>query len=156
VILEALGAPILWSAQHFTLIPPPPTPAIEKPEIDTKEVRFRWKSLGEGVTYRFQMSTDNEFKNIVMDKKVELPEITLPKPKEAGMVKRTYEIKQNLDVERLNNPYLLHPEDYDTQQELFEAIKHWWIFKYRKKESTIKDMPVLTPAQISRYLAPDP
>jgi len=54
-------------------------------------------------------------------------------------MKRTYEIKQNLDVERLNNPYLIHPEDYETQQELFEAIKHWWIFQYRKKESIIKD-----------------
>ena len=62
-----------------------------------------------------------------------------PKPKEAGMVKRTYEIKQSLDVERLNNPYLIHPENYKTQQELFNAVKHWWIFKYRKKESTIKD-----------------
>jgi hypothetical protein len=39
-----------------------------------------------------------------------------PKPKEAGMVKRTNEIKQSLDVERLNNPYLIHPEDYETQQ----------------------------------------
>jgi len=57
----------------------------------------------------------------------------------AEKVKRTYEIKQNTDVERLNNPYLIHPEDYKTEQELFDAIKHWWIFKYRKKESTIKD-----------------
>jgi len=57
----------------------------------------------------------------------------------AGMVTKTYENNKQLDIERLNNPYLLHPEDYETQQELFDAIKHWWIFKYRKKESTITD-----------------
>jgi len=57
----------------------------------------------------------------------------------AGMMKTKYEVKSKQDVERLNNPYLLHPEDYETQQQLFDAIKHWWMFKYRKKESTIKD-----------------
>jgi len=63
-----------------------------------------------------------------------------PKPTNgAGMVTKTYENNKQLDIERLNNPYLLHPEDYETQQELFDAIKHWWIFKYRKKESTIID-----------------
>ena len=57
----------------------------------------------------------------------------------AGAVQKNYEPRGTINVERLSNPYLLHPEDYETPQELFEAIKRWWIFKYRKKESTIKD-----------------
>jgi len=48
-------------------------------------------------------------------------------------------VKQNLDVEKLKNPYIIDPTQYQTQEELFNAIKHWWIFKYRKSEGTIKD-----------------
>ena len=32
----------------------------------------------------------------------------------------------------------INPDDYQTQEELFEAVRYWWIYKYRKKESTIK------------------
>ncbi len=48
-------------------------------------------------------------------------------------------IKNISNIENYENPFLLHPEEYKTQTDLFEAIKHWWIFRYRKKESTIKD-----------------
>jgi hypothetical protein len=50
----------------------------------------------------------------------------------AGTVQKNDEPRGAINVERLSNPYLLHPEDYETPQELFEAIKRWWIFKYRK------------------------
>ena len=79
-----------------------------------------------------------EWKNIV--EKIYQKYVEHNNPQEVEeMVKRTYEVKRYLDVEKLNNPYLLHPDDYETQEELFDAIKHWWIFKYRKKEKTIKD-----------------
>lgn len=78
------------------------------------------------------------WKNIVQ--KRSQPYVKHPRPiKGAGMVKQPYELAKKLDIERLNNPYLIHPENYETQQDLFDAIKHWWVFKYRKKESTIKD-----------------
>ncbi len=50
-----------------------------------------------------------------------------------------YVTRQKKDVEQINNPYIINPSDYETQQELFDAIKHWWIFKYRKNERTIND-----------------
>ena len=77
------GAPS--DIQGFTIVPPPPAPVVEKPEMDTNEIRLRWKNLGEGVTYRFQMSMDSEFRNILMDRKVEMPEITFPRPEEPGI-----------------------------------------------------------------------
>ena len=48
-------------------------------------------------------------------------------------------VKQNIDVEKYKNPYIINPNKYNTQQELFDAIKHWWVFKYRKNERTIND-----------------
>jgi len=46
---------------------------------------------------------------------------------------------KKLDVEKIKNPYIIDPTQYHTQEELFNAIKHWWIFKYRKNEKTIND-----------------
>ena len=48
-------------------------------------------------------------------------------------------VDKKLDVEKIKNPYIIDPTQYHTQDELFNAIKHWWIFKYRKNEKTIKD-----------------
>lgn len=71
--------------QGFTIVPPPPAPVVEKPEMQENEIRLRWKNLGEGITYRFQMSMDSDFRNILMDRKVEMPEITFPRPEEPGI-----------------------------------------------------------------------
>jgi hypothetical protein len=77
------GAPS--DIQGFTIVPPPPAPVVEKPEMKENEIRLRWKNLGEGITYRFQMSMDSDFRNILMDRKVEMPEITFPRPEEPGI-----------------------------------------------------------------------
>jgi len=47
-------------------------------------------------------------------------------------------VRQKFDVEKLKNPYILDPNDCKTQQELFNAIKHWWVFKKRKHINTVK------------------
>ena len=52
------------------------------------------------------------------------------------------ETKQNykkLVVDKIKNPYIINPNNYNTQDELFDAIRNWWIFKYRKNERTIRD-----------------
>jgi integrase len=49
------------------------------------------------------------------------------------------DVNNKFDVEKIKNPYIIDPTQYHTQEELFNAIKHWWIFKYRKNEGTIKD-----------------
>lgn len=55
------------------------------------------------------------------------------------MVKLDYDLKKTLDVEIFRNPYVLEPKDYETLQDFFTALEHWWIFRYRKNPSTIKD-----------------
>ncbi|HXX80260.1 MAG TPA: FecR domain-containing protein, partial [Thermodesulfovibrionales bacterium] len=113
---------IFSHAQNFTLVPPPPVPTIEKPEMDAREIRFRWKSLGEGVTYRFQMSNDNEFRNIVIDKKMEMPELTLPRPKEAG---KYYFRAKGIDREGYEGNFSL-PQSYQIQK--IEGLLYWLVF----------------------------
>ena len=74
-----------WSETvPFRLIPPPPAPPLDKPMVGEKEVSLQWRSLGEGITYHFQMAKDGEFKEILVDKNLDKPEVTLQKPKESG------------------------------------------------------------------------
>lgn len=74
-----------WSdALAFELLPPPASPPVDAPEIDKNEIRIRWQNLGKDITYHFQMSKDGDFKNVLLDRMVENPEITFAKPKEAG------------------------------------------------------------------------
>lgn len=74
-----------WSETvPFRLIPPPPAPPLGKPTVGKTEVALQWRSLGEGITYHFQMAKDGEFKEILLDKKLDKPEVTLQKPKEPG------------------------------------------------------------------------
>ncbi|HXX53598.1 MAG TPA: FecR domain-containing protein [Thermodesulfovibrionales bacterium] len=106
----------------FTLIAPPGTPVIEKPEISAKEIRFRWKSLGEGVTYRFQMSSDNEFKNIMMDKRLETPEATLPRPNDAG---KYFFRAKGIDSKGYEGDFSF-PQSYQIQK--IEGLLYWFVF----------------------------
>ena len=75
----------LWSdTLHFTIVPPPPSPPLEKPEMGDKELRIRWQNLGDRTTYHFQMAKDQEFETVLTDEKLAEPEITLDKPHESG------------------------------------------------------------------------
>ena len=47
-------------------------------------------------------------------------------------------VKQNHDVEKLTNPYIIDPAKYNTFEELTNAIKHHWIYKRRNKPETIQ------------------
>ena len=69
----------------FRLIPPPPAPALDKPKVGKKEVSLEWRNLGEGITYHFQMAKDGEFGQVLVDRKLDKPEVTLPMPKEPGI-----------------------------------------------------------------------
>lgn len=75
----------IWSdTLSFDIIPPPPAPPVEKPEMGDKELRIRWQHLGDGITYHFQMANDQAFEDVLIDKKLAEPEATLDKPGEAG------------------------------------------------------------------------
>ena len=75
----------IWSdTLKFNIIPPPPSPPLEEPEMGDKELRVRWRNLGVGITYHFQMAKDQEFKEVLIDEKLTKPEITLDKPGDVG------------------------------------------------------------------------
>ncbi len=74
-----------WRTFPFRLVPPPATPSLEKPKMSRKEILLTWRDLGEGITYHFQMAKDPEFKEIIVDRKLDKPVITLQKPKDKGV-----------------------------------------------------------------------
>jgi hypothetical protein len=55
----------------------------DKPEEEM--IHLRWKDLGEGISYQFQMAKDKEFRQIMIDKKCERPEIIFPQPDTSGI-----------------------------------------------------------------------
>ncbi|MDA8125997.1 MAG: FecR domain-containing protein [Deltaproteobacteria bacterium] len=76
----------LWSdAAAFTLVPPPPSPILEKPAVDAKELRIRWQNQGEKMSYRCQIAREESFHNPILEKRVTGPEIALPTPREPGI-----------------------------------------------------------------------
>lgn len=89
--------------------------------------------------HELEGGTNQEWKNKIENICQNYLEQNNPQTIVEEKVKRTIKTKGILDVEQLTNPNLLHPSDFETQEELFNAIKHWWIFKYRKKEKTIND-----------------
>jgi hypothetical protein len=83
--IAADGYQGIWSdILSFNIIPPPPAPPVEAPELEEKTIRIRWRDLGEGITYHFQMAKDDAFNEILVNEKLTKPEITLEKPAEAG------------------------------------------------------------------------
>jgi hypothetical protein len=75
----------LWSDPlSFTVLPPPPAPPVEKPEVDKKEIRIHWGDLGKGIRYQFQVARDANFENILSERELDQLETTLPSPEEHG------------------------------------------------------------------------
>ena len=68
----------------FEIIPPPPSPPVEKPEMGKEKIHIRWRNLGENIKYHFQMAKDETFNEIIIDSVLDSSEVTLQKPQEAG------------------------------------------------------------------------
>jgi hypothetical protein len=76
----------IWSDTiAITLVPPPPSPPMEKPAVEDKELRIRWRNQGEKMSYRCQIALEESFQNPILEKKVDRPEISLPKPEAPGI-----------------------------------------------------------------------
>jgi len=74
-----------WSnTLGFTIIPPPPTPDLEKPIGGEKEIRVRVRESASGLTYHFQVAKDPGFAGIFIDETVKSPELVFPRPDEPG------------------------------------------------------------------------
>ena len=83
--IAADGYEGIWSdTLSFNIIPPPPAPPVEKPEMGDKELRVRWRHLGDEISYHFQMAKDQAFKEVLIDEKLTKPEITFEKPGDVG------------------------------------------------------------------------
>jgi hypothetical protein len=110
--MAADGYQGIWSdAVDFNIIPPPPAPPVEKPEMGDKELRIRWKDLGEGITYRFQMAKDTAFDNMLVNKKLSEPEIVLEKPEDAGIY---YVRTSGIDSEGYEGDFS-EPQSYEVK-----------------------------------------
>jgi hypothetical protein len=69
----------------FTLVPLPPTPAVDQPDLSGEDIHLRTRSVGEGFIYHFQIARDDAFKGILIDRKTDKAEITIKKPAESGV-----------------------------------------------------------------------
>ncbi len=75
-----------WSdTLSFTPSPATPTPQTDKTSASTDEMVLKSKSIGEGFIYYFQIAADDKFKEIIIDQKVNKPEIKIQKPKKIGV-----------------------------------------------------------------------
>lgn len=48
-------------------------------DVSSREdsVHLRWKSMGKDITYQFQLAKDRDFRQIIIDQKIDQPEITI-------------------------------------------------------------------------------
>lgn len=80
------GYEAAWSdVQSFTIVPPPPAPPLEKPDDAGEKVQIRWQKMQRAAQYRFQMAKESGFSNILIDKMITTPSITISKPAEPGI-----------------------------------------------------------------------
>jgi hypothetical protein len=99
---------------------------------------LRWKNMGEGFTYHFQMAKDKTFQQILIDKKCDKPEITFPEPAASGAYyirlkligpdghagnfspAQRYEINTKLDP-----PRILTPEEIAEYRDIYDIRATW-------------------------------
>lgn len=75
----------VWSDTiRFIYLEPPTAPPVEPLKMDESKINIRWQGLGAGTTYHFQMATDPQFKDIIVDTITENPDIALKKPEKSG------------------------------------------------------------------------
>ena len=84
--IAADGYEGIWSdVLSFKIIPPPPSPPVEKPEMGKDKIQIRWRYLGGGIRYHFQMARDEAFTEIITDKVLDDASVTLQRPKAKGI-----------------------------------------------------------------------
>jgi len=99
----------VWS---FSVVPPPPVPSVQRPLIDNKEMSFGWTDLGQGVAYHFQMSGDAGFNEILVDRRLDRPMITLQRPEHAG----TYYVRTNSIDAKGHEGKFSEPQSFEIKE----------------------------------------
>lgn len=102
-----------WSdALTFEIIPPPPSPAVEEPTLGDKKIQIRWRGLGSGITYRFQMARDSSFSETILDYRVDEPAAEFDRPGKCGMY---YVRTSAIDAEGYEGPFSL-PQTFEIKK----------------------------------------
>ncbi|MBN2124700.1 MAG: FecR domain-containing protein [Deltaproteobacteria bacterium] len=102
-----------WSKPlRFTVIPPPPSPPVQKPEMAEDRIQIRWDTMGEGYRYHFQMSGDEAFHKALVDKVVEEPQINLERPEKAG----TYYVRTSTIDPKGREGDFSSPQSFDVEE----------------------------------------
>jgi hypothetical protein len=105
-----------WSDTiRFTIIPPPPAPQMDKPDIEGKEISIRWPDLGAGFTYHFQMSGDEKFSSVLVDDHLDKAAITLQRPDKAGVY---YVRTSSIDSKGYEGSFSV-PQSFEIKRGLF-------------------------------------
>jgi hypothetical protein len=107
----------LWSDTiSFTMLPPPPSPELEKPAQDGNRLHIRWRTQCDKCTYHVQLSAEETFHTPLVDQIVTTPEIILERPGQAG----TYHVRTSaIDPEGHEGSFSL-PQTFE--------VKRWWPF----------------------------
>lgn len=108
-----------WSdIQRFDILPPPPVPPVDKPELGKNEITIRWHNMGDEFAYHFQMSKDPEFKEILIDKHLQKPFIALKKPEEEGIY---YVRISSIDAKNVEGDFS-QPQSFEIKSSLKYGI----------------------------------
>ncbi len=108
----------VWSdISIFTLVPPPPSPVAEDPEITANNIQIRWQNLGKGISYRFQLSPSPDFMTLLNDQKTTEPQIIIVRPDKAGTY---YSRIQAMDSDGYAGNFSA-PQSFEIEAEL-----SWW------------------------------
>ncbi|MGB5987853.1 MAG: FecR domain-containing protein [Desulfobacterales bacterium] len=81
--LAADGYQGVWSDPTTFAITPNP-PLTSDPEIGEDQITLRWSDAGDQFSYHFQLSADEDFSDIRLDRPIDAPQLTLPRPETAG------------------------------------------------------------------------
>jgi len=105
----------VWSDTiSFTLVPPPPAPEPEKPELKGSRLHIRWRNQGDRLTYHVQIARDDTFGSPLIDRIVTAPEIDLEPPQKSGVY---YVRTSSIDSEGFEGPFSL-PQTFE--------VRRWW------------------------------
>ena len=108
-----------WSdVLRFKIVPPPPSPPLDKPAMEKDRINIRWRNLGPEFTYRFQMSRDEDFREVITDKLVQQPEIGMDKPKEPG----TYYVRTSAVNQKGHEGAFSDPQSFEIEKGFPYAI----------------------------------
>jgi hypothetical protein len=103
--------------QSFTLKPVPAAP--NPPKEEAGRITFSW-GAEDGQKFEFQLARDAAFKELVMEQKLDKPEITIDKPSAAGTYFMRY---RSIDPDGFIAPY-------SSAQNFEVKGNHWWMLLF--------------------------